>query len=436
MFPNPQDALPLPARPSLAQYKKLAKDLLRIAKSGDTTRPGDQAALTAWSKNWVDSLVRLSGLVIAPGMPIRIEEWAANVADFARRRLIESSAKPPVLADAQFVLARSHGFASWPEFSRHIDELAHTNSATAAFEAAADAIVTGDIDLLVRHLRADLNLIRARSSREHHATLLHYTAANGVENWRQQTPTNIVEIARALLDNDAEIDATAEMYGGHCTTLGLAATSIHPERAGVQIQLLQFLLDRGARVDCDNSAGNRQSLIKACFANGRGQAAQFFGNLGQPLNLEEAAGVGRLDLVESFFNDDKTLKPSATADQLRNGFLWACQFGRNRIVEFLIARGFDLAAQDRDGQTALHHAVIGAQLETVRMLLKYNAQLEVKNVYGGTVLGQAIWSAYNSDSQSLYIPIIEELLAAGAIIEPDLEDPLARLLRKRAGKPM
>jgi len=30
MFPNPQDVLPLPSRPNLEQYKKLAKELAKI----------------------------------------------------------------------------------------------------------------------------------------------------------------------------------------------------------------------------------------------------------------------------------------------------------------------------------------------------------------------------------------------------------------------
>jgi len=35
MFPNPQDALPIPPHPSLEQYKKRAKDLVKAARSED-----------------------------------------------------------------------------------------------------------------------------------------------------------------------------------------------------------------------------------------------------------------------------------------------------------------------------------------------------------------------------------------------------------------
>ena len=118
--------------------------------------------------------------------------------------------------------------------------------AVSRFEAAADAIVSGDVATLKRLLREDPKLIRAISTREHGATLLHYVSANGVEGYRQKTPKNIVAIAEMLLNAGAEIDATANVYGGGCTTLGLAATSIHPERAGVQEALLQTLLDHGA----------------------------------------------------------------------------------------------------------------------------------------------------------------------------------------------
>src|SRR5919206_4396138 len=111
------------------------------------------------------------------------------------------------------------------------------------FEAAADAVVSGDIAALQRMLRADPDLVRARSERKHHATLLHYVGANGVEDERQRTPKNIVEVARVLLDAGADIHAMADIYRGS-DTFGLAATSCHPRDAGVQIPLLEFLISR------------------------------------------------------------------------------------------------------------------------------------------------------------------------------------------------
>lgn len=427
MFPAPYDAFPLPPRPNAEQYRTLAKDLVKACRSGD------ESAIREWAARWVASLMQQSKLALAPGMPVRTDRWAAQVEELARRTLAGARAKPCVLADAQFVLARMHGFDNWPEFASHIKDLRHSESTTSNFEAAADAIVDGDANALLAYLQIDPDLVRTRSTREHCATLLHYVAANGVEGWRQKTPENIVEIAEILLDAGADVNAVAQIYGGDCTTLGLAATSVHPERAGVQIALLTLLLDRGARMDPDNSAGNRQSLVKACLANGRGLPAEFLAARGAPLDLESACGVGAIEFVKAAFDADGKLMDGASDGQLRDGLLWACQFGRNRVVEFLLDRGIDFAAHDRHGQTALHHAAIGAQLETAKLLLQRGAPLEVKNDYGGTVLGQAVWSAFNASSPAPYLPIIEELVSAGAKVEADMEDALTRLLKRRPG---
>jgi ankyrin repeat protein len=280
----------------------------------------------------------------------------------------------------------------------------HFNSSASRFEAAADAIVNGDAAALEQLLREDPELVCARSTREHGATLLHYVSANGVEDYRQRTPGNIVEITEMLLRAGAEIDAAADVYGGGYTALGLAATSIHPEVAGVQEALLQKLLDHGADL--------KPSIVTACLANGRRRAAEFLASLGAQLDLRGAAGLGKLEAVKGFL-------PDADERQLKDGFLYSCQYGRNDVVEFLLERGMDPATQDAKGQSALHWAAIGGQLDTVKLLLRHNAPLEVKNVYGGTVLGQALWSAAHGGDADVYLPILDALIAAGAELPED-----------------
>jgi ankyrin repeat protein len=301
-------------------------------------------------------------------------------------------------------MARSHGFESWPKFSKHLEALAQKTSTASRFEAAADAIVTGDLAALKRLLREDPKLIHARSTREHNSTLLHYTSANGVEGYRQKTPKNIAGIAELLLDAGAEIDAISNVYGGGCTTLGLAATSVHPELAGVQEPLLQIFLDHGARMDGPAIAGNRHSIVNACIANGRPKAAEFLAQRGAHLDLAGAAALGRLDLVKSLF-DEK---------QLTEALLYACGHGRNSVVEYLLEKGADLAAHRGDGQTALHWAAIGGHPDTVKLLLPHSPPLEFTNEYGGTVLGQTTWSAAHGGDPDVYIEILDALVTAGA----------------------
>lgn len=284
------------------------------------------------------------------------------------------------------------------------------------FEMAADAVVGGDLKVLERLLLEEPALVRMRSSREHHATLLHYVGANGVEEERQKTPRNIVEIARLVLTTGAEVDAEANLYGGGATTLGLVATSVRPERAGVQNELLQVLIDYGADLNHQRAGGNGHGAVVGCLENGRGDAAEFLARAGAKLDLESAAGVGLLDLVQNFFDGDGNLAACASRTQLQRGFLWACEYGRDEVVEFLLNRGADLNGMADTSETGLHWAVIGGRLSTMDLLLRRSASLELRNGYDGTALGQALCSAVNG-AEIDYVPVVEFLLKRGARVE-------------------
>jgi ankyrin repeat protein len=411
MFPNSQDALPLPQRPSLERYKKLAKDL------GDACKSDDEVAIRDWAKKWATGTRETDQLV-----------------GFVRRTIKEHDGRCR-LADAQSIIARSHGFESWARLSRHFNGLLKKDSAIARFESAADAIIKGDVKKLKRLLREDPRLVHARSTREHRATLLHYVSANGVEGYRQKTPANIVEVTKLLLEAGAEVDAEADVYGGGATTLGLAATSEHPFRAGVQNPLMQLLLDHGAEVDHKTSGGNRQSSVLAALANGRHEAAVYLAERGARLNFESAAGLGRLDVVKSCFKQQGR-RPSSK--RIQSAFYYACGYGHKNVVEFLLDHGVDLADGDGDGQTPLHWAVIFGQLEMVKLLLKYKPPLESRNMYGGTVLGQTAWSAAHGGDPKVYAEIIKTLIAAGANVPPrhvPVNKPIDDLLRRYGSEP-
>jgi len=68
------------------------------------------------------------------------------------------------------------------------------------------AIVTGDVQALRRELAADPALVHARSASAHHATLLHYVAANGIEPELQRQVPNADEIANVLLAAGAKVE--------------------------------------------------------------------------------------------------------------------------------------------------------------------------------------------------------------------------------------
>ena len=347
------DAQKLPARPRPERYRKLAKDLLAARRSEDPS-----ARFT--------------------------------------------------LSDARLQIARSYGFESWAKFQKHVEAAASKSSAVSQFESAAGAIVSGDLAALARLLRRNPELVRARSTRVHRATLLHYVAANGVEDYRQKTPPNAVAVARLLLEAGAEVDAENYCYRGGSTALCLVATSVHPERAGVQIALMETLLGAGAAID--GLPGGSHPL-NAALGNGRGEAAEFLANRGARLDAEGAAGVGCVDVLRSLID-------GATAAQMTAGFLWACEYGRIGAVEFLLERGLDVAtAGPPHGQTGLHWAAHGGHVDTVKLLLDRHAPVGVKDAsFAGTPMDWALHGRDEApaDRRDRYRELVELLVAAGA----------------------
>ena len=345
------DVTPLPADADLGTYRRLADDRVR------TTTPGDERAPTL------------------------------------------------TLEDARHAIAREHGFADWSAFCNHVDALAVPDSPTAVFETAADAIVDGALTRLDALLAGHPDLVHARSGRIHHATLLHYVAANGVENYRQRTPPEIGTITARLLAAGADANAVADMYGGGATTLGLVASSVHPARARVQADVIAILIDAGA--DIEGAAGGWSPLM-AALAHGHAAAVDTLVERGARLdNVAAAAGAGRLDRLETL------LEAAAGGEDLALALTWASQFGRDAVVAWLLDRGHDVAALDRSGQSALHLAVHAGRLSTIDLLVTRGAPLERRNVHGGTALGQAVWSALN-DGPGDYPAVIRRLLDAGA----------------------
>src|SRR5213593_3313413 len=399
MFPNPQDALPLPSRPSLEQYRKLAKDLIKACKSGTP-------AIAAWADRWMASL-------LAGSNRRRTDRAAQQVEDFAVRTLSRNERRC-VLADAQFVLARSHGFTSWPSFAAHLNALQHAGTETAAFEAAAEAIVRGDEQTLQQLLREHPELIHARSTREHRGTLLHYVSANGVESYRQKSPANAARITELLLTAGADVEAEAEVYGGGCTALGLVATSTPPREAGVQIPVIDVLLGHGAQIEHPNLAGNNVDAVYACLANGCPEAARYLAERGARLGMVGAAGIGRLDVV-------RQLVEAADVSRREMALRYAAGYGQLEVTRYLLDYGVGVDAHSGDGETALFYAMLGNHIAVVRLLLERGARPGMRTQHGD-VVETAIWKAAHGGGSQPDLSI-EALIAAGGKA-PDRHPPV------------
>jgi hypothetical protein len=300
------------------------------------------------------------------------------------------------LADAQLTLARWYSFQSWPALEEYVAAVTQDGSPVFQFESAVEAVITGDLAALESWLRGNPELVRARSTRithqdppVHRATLLHYVAANGVEGYRQKTPKNAVEVATTLLQSGAEVDALADMYGGHYTTMSMLVSSCHPAKAGVQVALVETLVDFGAAVEARGSAKWGSPLMTA-LAFGYLSAAEALVRRGARVdNITAAAGLGRVA-------DAAQLLAAADPESRHRALAVAAQHGHVEIVRLLLDAGEDPSRYNPDGNhshsTPLHQAVLAGHEAVIRLLVERGARLDIEDtIYHGTPLG---WARY------------------------------------------
>lgn len=103
-------------------------------------------------------------------------------------------------------------------------------------------------------------------------------------------------------------------------------------------------------------------------------------------------------------------------EMLAEALSCACMLGRTATASYLIDQGVEPYAGMKTWLAGPHYAVSGGHIDTVKMLIIKQIPLEVRNGYGGTLLGQALWSAVNEHKNS-HAEVIELLLDAGAVIE-------------------
>src|SRR3954469_4338668 len=301
---------------------------------------------------------------------------------------------PLSLDDARLTIARSYDFFDWAALASYVEAVSQ-DGPVFKFEAAVEAVVTGDSAGLTEALRRDPALVGARSSRVcdfdppvHRATLLHYIGANGVEGYRQKTPPNAVEIAGVLLDAGAEPDALADMYGAECTTLSMLVSSSPPAQAGLQVPLVDLLLDSGAALE---GRGTRKwgSPLQTALVFGMTDAAKVLVRRGARIDLPSAAGLG-------LAADAARLLPAADAEARHRALSLAAQHGHVDVVGLLLDAGEDPNRNNLEGNhahsTPLHQAVIGGHEAVVRLLVKRGARLDIRDtIWQGTPLG---WAKY------------------------------------------
>ncbi len=258
----------------------------------------------------------------------------------------------------------------------------------AKFHPAIAAITSGDLEGLKGLIQEDPSLATSRSSKSH-PTLLQCLALDAVD------VPNKIEMAHLLIDAGAEINRP----------LGAAACIDN-------VEIAALLLDCGAAI---NGTGNWSPLEEALYWNNQ-RVIDLLLDRGASLhNLRIASGLGRIDLIESFFRSDGTLKPEAgkidwpfgelqksnlncqikdelqakvtqwsddPQDIINNSFVYACMHNHIDAASLLLKRGAQIDAIppgfDYSG-TGLHYAALNGHRRMVEFLIQQDANVNVRD---------------------------------------------------------
>jgi len=251
------------------------------------------------------------------------------------------------------------------------------------FREAVEAIDAGNITKLKQLLDEHPNLVKERldvpkEGYFQHPYLLWFIADNPIRY--DKLPANIVEVTRVIIE--ALQNNPTDSYQHQLDyTLGLVATGRIPKECGVQIELIDLLIDAGARV----------GRVHGALAHNNIDAAAHIINKGGELTLAAAVGLKRMD-------DVIRLAGNATAYDMQVALLVAAFFGNVEMISFLLKTGVDVNERpdNFDGfhshATALHQAVYSGSLTSVQLLAEAGASLYTTDrVYHGTPLGWAIY---------------------------------------------
>lgn len=140
------------------------------------------------------------------------------------------------LEDCRHAIANEYGFSTWNDVLAL--ENTHYNM---EFEFCVNSLLEGDTEALKNRLEAKPDLITSKSEYGHKATLLHYTASNGVELWRQKVPMNLEQIIILLINAGADKSALMNVYGGEFTSHELFTSSAHPFDSGIDTSISELL---------------------------------------------------------------------------------------------------------------------------------------------------------------------------------------------------
>ncbi|MBS1503210.1 MAG: ankyrin repeat domain-containing protein [Bacteroidetes bacterium] len=246
------------------------------------------------------------------------------------------------------------------------------------FRHAVEAIDTGDLALL-KGLVTQHSLLITESVDSptgdyfDNPYLLWFVADNPIRNG--QLPENIVEITTMLTEAVKQhAPETAQMQLDYA--LGLVVTGSTPRESGRQLEMMDALINAGAKPGGGESA----------LANGNTGAAEYLISRGGKLSLGVAVGLEQMD-------DVQRLLPLADAAEKLTALTVAAFYGKPGLVTRLLEAGAEPNGYpEKSGgfhshATPLHQAVSSGSAKCVKLLVEAGGDTNAKDIiYNGTPL--------------------------------------------------
>lgn len=503
----------LPASPSLEQLRKQAKDLHRAARAGDRAAgsrlilnvprfrtllpeavPGAAPTLTEAQlviarelgfPSWPKLKAHVERVATARTRPFRcepdyFEDRAGGLLSFVQAGLPESlalvrrfhpkyaSASEDLLQsvvtvdDTRLVYARQHGFDSWTAFRSFLTDLGKGETAEPMHEACL-AVEAADLPKLRQVFAREPGLARALGTNGH--TVLHLAGSSLECRERTMLPEPAIgkraeglAIIRFLLEAGSDPNAANDR----------GAIPLHQAGYGNDPDLARLLLDAGASTEKEAHGTGGTPLAFALFW-GHKEVAEVLAETGiHPVNLRIAAGMNRVDLLESLVKAGKLTAQAKQsrgfyrphsgfpiwrqtdddAEVLAEALTWAARRDSIAALDFLLDYGADPNADPYRG-TALIWAATKGRKAAVELLLERGAELNHRATFGGPGHGNGVTAlhlAANSGHTEMCKLLIDR--GADATLKDEMHggDPagwaqffghaeLARQIRHWAGMP-
>ena len=268
-----------------------------------------------------------------------------------------------------------------------------------------DAVASDDLAAIRRMLADDPSL--ARSADSFGSTALMHAAASGS-----------VAAMRTLIEAGADVGAAN-------TRLATALHWAQPDAAKVAL-----LLSKGAAVDPKTVEGRTPLYVAATLAAGT-SSMQLLIEAGANPNAETVVGATPLFPAANSSAEmtkillDKGADPNHVTKSGATPILFTRDAG---VVGLLVARGADVMARSKIGETALMDVATRGDVAAAKILLAKGADVNARDHRGYTALMFA--AQYDDDA----VELVRLLLAHGADVTPVAEKQTALSLAAKRGE--